>query len=288
MARVKLCIAYNGAGFAGWQLQAETQGRNSPPRTVQGVLEDAINGLLREIDPEAAFARVTGSGRTDSGVHADAQVAHFDAPDAAFRLNWQEALNRRLPDDLSIIEASAVDDAFNARFDAKAKIYNYSLWLNRKWVPPRLKPFVWAAGPLNLEAMRAAALLLCGEHDFASFQNAGAEPGPTVRTLYAIECRSVPLPGCPGPGEGFMRALPPELGYSPDALRYIVWSFAGNGFLKQMVRNIMGFLAAVGQGKLERETLPERLEEIFAARDRRLMPGVTAPPQGLCLHRVIY
>lgn len=261
MSRVKLVLAYVGTGFAGWQLQASP---DSPqPRTVQGELEKALEKLLGQP------VRVHGSGRTDSGVHADMQVAHFDIPARFAQLNWAAALPRFLPEDLGVLEAQLVQDDFHARFSATGKVYTYSIWLGVSPVPPRLKPFVWGVRGLDLALMAQAAQKLLGEHDFAAFQNSGSKVTDTVRTLHGIE--QYPL------------ALPGEKHIAPDSpLR--AWRFEGNGFLKQMVRNLMGFMAAVGQGKLRAEDA----DLLFAAKNRSALHFPTAPAQGLSLTQVLY
>ncbi|MDR2893624.1 MAG: tRNA pseudouridine synthase A [Deltaproteobacteria bacterium] len=302
MPRIKLTIAYVGTGFAGWQVQAENQGVTQ--RTVQGELEaalhDLLNGLKRRNDLDqpdcpglpdqtTGLIRLHASGRTDSGVHADMQVAHFDAPAGCERINWAQALHRRLPGDISILAAETVAEDFHARFDCRAKIYTYALWLERAYVPPKLRPFAWACGPLNLEAMDKAAALLIGRHDFASFQNVGSKPGDTVRNLLSVERFFAAMPGEAAviPGEATIPreadVIPSEAAPQPDN-PYVVWRFQGDGFLKQMVRNLTGFLVSVGQGKLE----PDDAPRILAARDRTAFDFPTAPAWGLTLSKVIY
>ncbi len=331
MPRLKLCIAYEGTAFAGWQCQLDPKpapaGLCRPNlRTVQWVLEEALNGIVGEMRGHSPnpYLRLTGSGRTDAGVHAEGQVAHFDVPEDIRPIDWQRALNHRLPDDVSIISATWADADFNARFDAVGKTYTYSLWLERAFLPPRLRNFVWQVGPLRLDLMQAAAALLPGEHDFAAFQNAGGDPGPTIRTLYSVDCHPLPWPepvplNLPQEAPESLRlysrlpralATPGHAATYGDSMRnaanaphgqpyetpfgaspftepgspHIRWSFTGSGFLKQMVRNLMGLLVAVGQEKVRPEDVPPLLD----GRDRKAMPGVTAPPQGLCLHRVFY
>lgn len=264
MPRIKLIIAYTGSGFAGWQVQAPVQGR--PQRTVQGVLEDAVASIL------GTSARLHASGRTDSGVHADRQCAHFDAPPGSERINWREALNGRLPGDISILEHQSVPDDFHARFSVKSKIYTYSLWLEQRYIPPRIRPFAWACGPLDLERMDRAAAELTGLHDFAAFRNSGAAPGDSVREIYSITRFALPLPGAPdAAGAGADGPL-------------VAYRFTGNGFLKQMVRNLVGFMAAAGRGRLE----PEDAARLLRSKSRTFLDFPTAPPWGLSLTDVVY
>lgn len=261
MARVKLVLAYVGTGFSGWQIQLRRDGRPAP-RTVQGELEAALYSLL------GVNARVHGAGRTDAGVHADMQTAHFDVPEQWAGLNWPLALRRVLPPDIGVLSAAPVPQDFHARFSALGKTYRYSFCLERHVAFPKLSPFVWAAGPLDLARMDDAARGLLGEHDFAAFQNSGNRPGGnTLRRLDSA--RRFPLP------------LPPGMPEDCAGL-YWIWEFTGNGFLKQMVRNIMGFLAEVGRGRLR----AEEAARFFATGRRGCFP--TAPARGLSLSRVIY
>lgn len=281
MARLALTVSYVGTHLAGWQIQA-CIGR-SRPRTVQGELERIAERIV------GAPVRVHGAGRTDSGVHAEAQVAHMDVPDHKADLDWQRAFNAGLPDDIAVVAVARVPDDFHARFNAHGKTYTYRLWPTRRWVPPRLAPFVWATGPLTpdaLEAMDAAAAHLHGTHDFASFQNTGTDIATTVRTVTMVARRyeGDPLPTPPSlPTPLALAAMAPDAATTPEAARVIAWDFEADGFLKQMVRNMMGLLVAVGRGKLR----PDDVPAVLAARDRKAAPA-TAPAQGLTLTRVRY
>ena len=258
--RIKLTLAYVGTAFSGWQIQG-----NGPdgPRTVQGELEAALSRLTD------MPVRVHGAGRTDAGVHADMQVAHFDVPVKLARINWPLALRGLLPDDLGILGAEEAPPDFHARFSALGKVYAYAFSLDAAPLPPRLSPFIWRAGPLDLRLMDQAAAALPGEHDFAAFQNSGHDGGNTVRRLDEL----VRLPLHPSPE-------PPY--FQPG--RYWFWRFTGNGFLKQMVRNLMGFLVEAGRGRLR----PEDAATLFAVGKRGHRPFPTAPAHGLTLIRVLY
>jgi tRNA pseudouridine38-40 synthase len=260
MARVKLDIAYVGTGFAGWQVQSLAQGR--PQRTVQGELEKALAAVLGKP------ARLHVSGRTDAGVHADCQSAHFDAPEKYRNINWPAALQRHLPKEITVLSAAAAKPDFHARFSAKGKVYAYALWLAPTPLPPKLRPFAWASGPLDIELMDQAAARLTGEHDFAAFQNSGSKVEDTTRDIYEIRRLYLPLPG------------EASTGGSP----LLAWEFTGNGFLKQMVRNLVGFMVACGQKKMA----PAEAEAIFASKRRAAGQFATAPAHGLTLRRVIY
>lgn len=246
MARLRLDLAYTGTHFHGWQLQPNC-------RTVQGCLEQALETVCNQP------VRVHGAGRTDAGVHALNQVAHCDIPSTRAGVPWQRSLNSLLPDDLAVTRAAWVRPDFHARFSALGKVYSYTLWTNRSYVLPQRRPFVWPVGPLDLSLLQAGAAVLHGEHDFTSFQNVGTEVQSGVRNLRRIDI----LAG--------------------QATNEIVCHFEADGFLKQMVRNLMGALVALGRKDLGLSGL----ERILEARDRTLAPA-TAPAQGLCLDKVLY
>jgi len=246
MPRIKLTLAYDGTHFAGWQLQLNA-------RTVQAEVERALGEILGEPP------RVHGSGRTDSGVHAIGQVAHFDCGEDRRDIPWQRALNATLPRDVRVLSAEIVDDEFHARFDALGKTYEYVLWHTREFCLPQRLRYVWDCGPVSFERMEEAAVLFLGEHDFAAFQNVGTPIKSTVRTITDISRH-------PGVTE-----------------HESVWRFTADGFLKQMVRNLMGCLVAVGRGK----TTVAQARAILENADRSAAPA-TAPAQGLSLISVRY
>ncbi len=251
MPRLRLTVAYDGTRFAGWQLQAPGGGR-----TVQGCLEEALGRLC------GRPVRVHGAGRTDSGVHAKAQVAHVDVPGDRAGLPWQRALNALVPDDLSVVDACFVPDDFHARFSATGKAYRYTLWTAPGFILPWRRAYVWDVGryaPLDVAAMDACAALFVGCHDFAAFQNAGSVVSSTTRLVHAV-------------GR-----------VATDTPQEMVWEFRAEGFLKQMVRNLTGALVAVGRGRCA----PEDIRAVLEARQRPLAPQ-TAPARGLCLEVVEY
>lgn len=253
--RLKLTIAYVGTQFKGWQVQEHVH--YPTPRTVQAELEAVIGRIAGEP------VRVHGSGRTDSGVHADGQVAHVDIPEEKAGIDWLRAINAQLPPDVAVLEVAVAPDGFHAQYSCLRKAYIYSLWLNRAYTPPKLRGFVWNVGPLDFTAMGEAAAHLLGEHDFATLQNIGTPLKSTVRTIYSI--RHAP-------------------GRHPDLLPYLThWRVEANGFLKQMVRNIMGLLVEVGRHRLA----PGAVPGLIAACDRTLAPA-TAPAHGLFLSKVYY
>ena len=257
MPRLKILVAYVGTNYCGWQIQNTLSRRPQP--TIQEELERIVERVT------GSPIRVFGSGRTDSGVHADGQVAHFDIPEAKLDMDWQRTFNSMLPDDIAVLSVEQVADDFHSRKDAKGKAYSYSLWLSKRYTPPRLFPFVWATGPLDVAAMDVAAAHLVGTHDFSSFQNVGTDIETTVRTILGIT--RTPLGTVP------MEDTPMQL----------TWRFEADGFLKQMVRNLMGTLVACGTGKLS----PDDVPALLTACDRTKAP-CTAPAQGLSLTQVYY
>ena len=182
-------------------------------------------------------------------------------------MRWQRSLNALLPPEIRILAAEPAAADFHARKDALRKTYVYQFWQERAFVPPQLAPFVWNCGPLDVEAMRAALPHLLGEHDFAGLQNAGTDMESTTRTVFRAELD-----------------IPPPCEFYPPHAPGLRLTVTANGFLKQMVRNMAGLLAACGQGKIR----PENLPDLLAARDRRAVPSATAPAGGLALASVEY
>ncbi len=257
MPRLRLTLAYAGTNYKGWQRQL--QGEVELP-TVQGVVEKEISRIC---DTKISLQ---GSGRTDTGVHADCQVAHCDIPENKTRLNWKLALNTALPHDIRIKEYAIVADTFHALYDVEKKAYTYSLWLDRNFVPPKLYPYTWACGKLNLNAVDEAIQYLIGEHDFSFAQNQGTNIKTTIRTIYEINRTDF------------------EKQHSQDPSNYeLKITFIANGYLKQMVRNLVGILVACGKGKMRANDIPE----LILAKDRKKSPP-TAPPQGLTMTRIWY
>ena len=245
MPRFRISLAYEGTDFVGWQ-------RQPAGTSVQGLLEDA----LRELD--ARDVTVIGAGRTDAGVHALEQVAAFTlereiAPDTLVR-----ALNVRLPGTVRVVTAAVPRADFHPQFDAVSKTYRYRLW-NDAVLPPFERRYAWhVMGPLDVNAMQHAAAVLLGSHDFAAFQAADSDAKTTEREIVQSDIRRL----------------------QPALLEYEI---TGNGFLRHMVRTIVGSLVNIGRGRCS----PEWLHEVLRSRDRR-QAGRTAPPHGLFLVRVNY
>lgn len=239
-----LWIEYDGANFRGWQAQPGQ-------RTVQGEIESALAKMCGEA------VRIIGSGRTDAGVHAWGQVAHFRTGSRIEPWKARIGLNGIMERDVSILDCREAPGGFHAQFDALGKTYRYRV-LNRRSPSAIRRARVWhVRKPLNLEAMRRAAEILEGEHDFASFCREKGRPEDTARRLDRL---SVERAG-----------------------DEVVVEARANGFLRHMVRNLAGVLVEVGRGEREADSMKEAL----AGRNRRLA-GVTAPPQGLALVRVEY
>lgn len=257
MPRLKLTIAYVGTKYSGWQRQSH-KGVELP--TIQGIVEKEISRICD------TKIYLQGSGRTDAGVHADCQTTHCDIPENKISLNWQLALNTCLPHDIRIKNYAIVNPSFHAMFDVEKKSYTYSLWLNRQFVPPKLYPFTWACGELDIKKIDEAIPYLLGKHDFAFVQNQGTEIKSTERIMYEITRSDYDK----------QQNLDPE-NYE------LKISFTANGFLKQMVRNLVGLLVACGKGKIDPRSIPQ----LIATKDRKNSPP-TAPPQGLTMTQIWY
>lgn len=259
MPRLKLTVAYEGTRYEGWQLQARG---GKPALTIQGELEWAVAHILGRRAP------VHGAGRTDAGVHAEAQVCHVDIPARGAAVDWMQAVNMQLADDVRVLDVEWVDESFHARRSSVGKRYAYTLWLGRHKAPPRLQAFVWSCPVLDWTKVAPAIPKLVGEHDFASFQNKGAKIAHTVRSLRKVDLL---------PGHVANLVCPPDW-------PVVTLVFEGNGFLKQMVRNLMGLLVWVGQGKLASQDIPA----VMAAKSRRALASPSAPARGLTLLEVLY
>ena len=244
MKRYKITVSYLGTNYCGWQTQ-----KNGT--SVQSVLENAFSKLF------GAKTAVTGSGRTDAGVHALGQVAHFDAETSIPAEKIPFAINTMLPEDVRVLSCEEVSSDFHARFQAKEKTYVYKLYLS-----PHLNPLKNATAenicvPLDFAEMEKAARFIEGTHDFRCFEASGSSVKDTVRTVEKVEIIKN--------GED------------------VEIRVTGNGFLYNMVRIITGTLLEVGKGDYP----PEKVKEILAAKDRK-MAGATARPEGLTLVQIRY
>jgi tRNA pseudouridine38-40 synthase len=244
---LKLTLQYDGTNYVGWQRQPVGQ-------SIQGLLEDAL------VPIEGGAVTVHGAGRTDAGVHAIAQVASISHDASLDEPTLARALNAVLPEDVRIIKVEEAAPGFHARFDARAKTYEYRI-LNAPFADAFMFRYAWhIPQALDFERMREAAIPLIGRHDFAVFQGTGSTVHSTERTIEGIEW---------------------EAGGSFD--RPLVCRVTGDGFLRHMVRNIVGTLVEVGAGRLAPEGMPGILES-----RSRAQAGRTAPARGLFLLKVRY
>ena len=242
----RLVLEYDGRDFEGWQIQI----REQPVRTVQGVLAEAVESVTGK------EARVRGAGRTDSGVHAIGQVASVQVETAFSSEQLARALNGRLSRDVAVREIVEVPLDWDALREARGKHYRYQIWNGRERSPLRAGRFHWLREPLAVDRMREASQTFVGTHDFAALQGAGSSVKTTVRTI-----ESVQIKGAAG--------------------SEIILDVEGEGFLRHMVRNLMGTLIQIGCRRWE----VRRGAEILASLDRQ-EAGPTAPAHGLVLVEV--
>ena len=255
MTRFRLTLAYDGTDFEGWQSQARVR----PVRTVQDILEGALQKLV-----DGERVAVAAAGRTDAGVHALGQVVSFDLPRDLEPDLLARALNGLLPRDLRVLDAAHVPASFHARRSASSKLYRYVMDMGPVQLPARRKFAAHVPGPLAEDRMRSAAALYLGRHDFTSVASAGGNVKTTVRTVRRSELRVEALARDSGG---------PSLTYEVEA----------DGFLRKMVRSLVGGLVAAGRKVVTVEDLGKALE----ARDRGAWPA-PAPAHGLTLVRVDY
>jgi tRNA pseudouridine38-40 synthase len=239
---IKITLEYDGTGYAGWQIQPDVA-------TVQGVVEEALAKILKEP------TRVHGAGRTDAGVHAAGQVAHFETTSAMTPAEFERALNSLLPDDVRVVAAEVAPPAFHARHAARSRTYRYAVSFVDSVFTRRHAAYV--AGPLDVAAMRRAAALLVGEHDFAAFGNLSDDYDSTTRRVTEIRIA--------------------------ETLNGLEFYVTANAFLYKMVRNVVATLLRVGRGELA----AAEVGRILAEKNRAAL-GPPAPPEGLTLLRVAY
>ena len=249
MTRIRLHLAYDGTGYLGWQKQTKQEGR-----TIQGDFEKALFNLSR-------MKIVTvGSSRTDAGVHAQDQVVHFDFPtDKVDRFDLLRGLNRHLPEQIKVQKVLKAPSNFHANLSSQSKTYIYSILDSSTPNPLQTRQAHWIASKLDVEYLNRLSKCLLGEHDFKSFQTTGTPLATTVRSLTQLEWKRI--------SENFVQV-----------------EVSGTGFLKQMVRNLIGTLL---HRYWTKEQTPEDILAILAAQDRTRAHG-TAPAKGLCLQAVKY
>lgn len=244
MRNIILIIEYDGTNYAGWQIQ-----KNS--KSIQGTLEAALKRIAGE------KVKLISCGRTDSGVHAKGHVANFKTNSKIPLVNLRRGLNSILPRDIVIKEAKEVPADFNSRYDAKSKVYRYTI-LNRPYPAALYRDyFYYVPYKLDLNLMKREAQFLLGRHDFKSFQAADKKERSSIRTIKKLKIERK--------GD------------------FIEIKIEADGFLYNMVRNIVGTLIEIGRGRFK----PGSMEKILGVRNRDLA-GPTAPAKGLCLVEVKY
>lgn len=248
----KMILQYEGSRYDGWQKQGNTAD------TIQGKLEAVLERMA------GVPVEVHGSGRTDAGVHAMGQTAHFFLPEQRLPDEIKTYLNQFLPADIAVLSIETAPERFHSRLNAVKKVYSYQIETGEK-ADVFVRRMQYSLGKtLDTEAMKKAAGYLCGTHDFKSFCGNKKMKKSTVRTIYSITIHD------------------PEV-VDGETISVVALGFVGNGFLQQMVRIMTGTLIEVGLGKRS----PESMEQILAAKDRQAA-GYTAPPEGLCLAGVLY
>ena len=241
--RILLTLQYLGTRYAGWQMQANAVG-------VQQVVEDALAKMF------GSPIRIEGGGRTDAGVHAEGQRAHFDVPFEIPARGMVLGLNDLLPSDVRILQAQQVADDFHCRFDAVGKVYEYRIWNGEVADVFSTETHAFVAQKLDVALMESAAQGLVGEHDFRAFTVAAPEVSSTTRTIHSIKVRR-------------------------DEERVCI-DVTANGFLRYMVRRIAGSLIEIGRGKIDRSAIAGALEPRFSE------ARWTAPAKGLTLMEIRY
>lgn len=247
---IRLLISYDGTDFSGWQRQRQV-------RTIQGEIERCLTLMTRE------EIHLQGAGRTDAGVHADGMVAHFATGSTLACHRFLRGLNAMLPGAIRILDAVQVGPDFHARFSAIGKRYQYVVYTGMIHPPHRRLYSVHVTAQLNLAAIQDCLPLLEGVHDFSSFENSGSRDKNNCAGRGAV--RTI--------RQAVLIQQPPTL----------IFQFIGDGFLRNMVRNLMGTLLEVGRGKLS----VAEFSAILQAKDRTIA-GATAPAHGLFLKEVFY
>lgn len=242
----RLVLEYDGRDFEGWQAQSGSRSA----RTVQGVLAGALESI------GCPSKRIQAAGRTDAGVHAEGQVVSVELERALEPPVLQRALNARLPSDVAVVRVDEVAPGWHATDAARAKLYRYRIWNGRVRSPLRAARFAWIDEPLSVAPMREAAAAFVGTHDFAALRAAGSSARTSIRTVRAIEVE----------------------GEQGGEIRFDV---LGEGFLRHMVRNLVGTLVEIGRGRF----VVADAVRILASRDRS-QAGPTAAAEGLTLVRV--
>jgi len=257
MRTIKLTIEYDGTTYCGWQRQENAV-------SIQETVEKAVRAMTGEPSD------VIGASRTDAGVHALGQTAHFITETNIPCDGFLRGLNSMLPEDIRIVGASEAEEGFHSRKSATSKFYRYAihtsaaesaLLARRAWHVPN---------PLDSKAMKKAAEVFVGKHDFAAFQAAGSSVKHAIRTLHEVKLN-------------FIQRREGEKNLIPVALDGLAIDFKGDGFVRHMVRNIVGTIVEVGMGKLSAEDIPSIIEG-----RKRSAAGICAPAHGLYLIKILY
>jgi tRNA pseudouridine38-40 synthase len=247
MRRIKITVAYDGTDYHGWQVQPALQ-------TIQGTLEEVFGGI------EGRPVHVAGSGRTDAGVHALAQIAAVDMENPIPLDNLRRAVNRLLPADIRVTRVEEAAGDFNPRYDAKRKTYEYRIFRGEICAPFERRYVLHHPYPLCVPDMIAAAALLEGEHDFSAFAASDERDELGASKVRTVFCSKLSAEG-----------------------ERMIYRVTGSGFLKHMVRNMVGVLLEVGKRNVDREGVLARLKPGCA-----IPAGPTAPARGLFLVSVEY
>lgn len=255
MCKMKLLIEYDGTAYQGWQIQ-----KNKP--TIQNIIEENILRITGE------KSKLIGASRTDAGVHAFGQVAVFKTQSMLEPETMRKALNSMLPYDIRILEVSEINGAFHPRYDAIKKSYLYII-ANQRVMSAFLYKYTWRVQhSLELDPMKKASQVLIGEHDFSAFQGTGSDVKNPVRDIFSIDIEN-------------LRSL--EFITTRFNGNFIKIRIEANGFLRHMVRNIVGTIVEIGRGNFSFQ----KMNSILKSRNRRLA-GPTAPSNGLFLERIVY
>ncbi|RXZ00659.1 tRNA pseudouridine(38-40) synthase TruA [Fictibacillus sp. S7] len=243
MNNYKLTIQYDGGRYKGWQRLGNTE------NTIQGKIEKVLTEMAGE------EIEIIGSGRTDAGAHALAQIANFKMRKRMTEEEVMKYLNRYLPQDISVVNVELVQDRFHARYNAKDKTYSYKIW-NKPFPNPFMRKYsMHVEEKLDQKKMKEAAKHFLGEHDFTSYSNAKGKKKSMVREIYSLDIKEK---------EGFIEI-----------------KIRGNGFLYNMVRKVVGTLIEVGLGEIEAASIPSILES-----KERIQTGRMAEAEGLYLEKV--
>jgi tRNA pseudouridine38-40 synthase len=279
---IKLTVQYDGSRYHGWQIQPGK-------RTIQGELVEALSNLVR------VRTHVHGASRTDAGVSALGQVALFEIDSPIPTENFANAINDRLPREIVVIAAEQVPLGFDLFGGVKSKLYRYTIYTGRHRPVLRLNQCWHIHKKLDVAAMNQAAQLLVGEKDFKSFASAADKRESSIRTIFRCDvssscvvrdvyCEKAKMDSCFRRNDNTQHAIRNTCGratqYGND---WIYVDVEGDGFLYNMVRNIVGTLVDIGVGRWQ----PEKIKEILEAKDRTAA-GQLAPPQGLCLMWIKY